>query len=220
MEAQTPTDHSTSPTPATPSAVGDRTTKPYIFQQLNTTAKFPYPASFYVKRGLWEVTQATLIKYSFRKAHRWRRFLFRLFGAKMHDTAMTKSSTIVRHPWLLEMGEYTILAEHVEVYNLGPLSIGDHTVVSQHVHICNGTHDYTQPNLPLLRPTARIGHGVWICADAFIGPGVTVGDNSIVGARACVMRDVPPGVIVSGNPAKVVKERPMGVPAKADTPGR
>ncbi len=207
----------------TPSPTGEGTassaTKPVIFQQLNTTARYPYPLSFYVKRVLWEVVQGTLIRFSLRRAHDWRRFWLRAFGAKMHGTAMTKSSTLVKHPWLLEMGEYSVLAEGVEVYNLGPLSIGDHTVVSQHVHICNGTHDYTQPNLPLLRPTARIGHGVWICADAFIGPGVTVGDNSIVGARACVMRDVPTGVIVSGNPAKVVKERPMGVPAKADSSG-
>ncbi len=189
---------------------GGSRSKPFIFQQLDTTAKFPYPTSFYVKRVLWEVVQATLIRLSLRRAHGWRRFWLRVFGAKMHDTAMTKSSTNIKHPWLLEMGYFTVLAEDVVVYNLGPLWIGDHTVVSQNVHICNGTHDYTQPNLPLLRPTARIGHGVWICADAFIGPGVTVGDNSIVGARACVMRDVPPGVIVSGNPAKVVKERPMG----------
>lgn len=196
--------------------------KPFIFQQLDTTAKFPYSIRFYVKRVLWEVVQTTLIRYSTRRAHGWRRFWLRVFGAKMHDTAMTKSSTSIKHPWLLEMGYFTVLAEDVVVYNLGPLSIGDHTVVSQNVHICNGTHDYTQPDLPLLRPTARIGHGVWICADAFIGPGVTVGDNSIVGARACVMRDVPPGMIVSGNPAKVVKERPMGIrpPSKSPEPTR
>lgn len=132
MEATSPHDRAqTTGQPADTSAAG--TGKTFIFQRLNTTAKFPYPARFYVKRGLWELTRGTLIKYSFRKAHRWRRFLFRLFGAKMHDTAMTKSSTVVRHPWLLEMGEYTILAEYVEVYNLGPLSIGDHTVVSQHI---------------------------------------------------------------------------------------
>ena len=54
-----------------------------------------------------------------------------------------------------------------------------------------------------------IGSGVWVCAGAFIGPGVTVGDNSVVGARAVVTRDVPPGVVVAGNPARVVKARKM-----------
>jgi putative colanic acid biosynthesis acetyltransferase WcaF len=75
--------------------------------------------------------------------------------------------------------------------------------------VCAGTHDYTKPNLPLERPPIAIGSGVWIAAGAFIGPGVTVGDNTVVGARAVVMSDVEPGVVVAGNPAKVIKQRPM-----------
>src|SRR6185437_3157980 len=59
------------------------------------------------------------------------------------------------------------------------------------------------------RPPIRIGGGVWVCADAFIGPGVSIGDNSVVGARAVVTHDVPNDVIVAGNPAKVIKPRVM-----------
>ncbi len=102
-----------------------------------------------------------------------------------------------------------MLGDHVHVYNLGPITIGDHTVISQDVYLCAGTHDYTQPDLPLVRPSITIGSGVWICAGAFIGPGVTIGDNAIVGARAVVTKDVPPGMIVAGNPARVIKVRPM-----------
>ena len=109
------------------------------------------------------------------------------------------------------MGEHSCLADGVLVYNLGPLSIGDHTVISQRVHICNGSHDYSKSDLPLLRPTSKIGSGVWICADAFIGPGVTIGDNAIVGACAVVTHDVPPMKIVAGNPAVVIRERPRPI---------
>ncbi|MDA7663104.1 hypothetical protein N8550_03800, partial [Pirellulaceae bacterium] len=49
---------------------------------------------------------------------------------------------------------------------------------------------------------------VWICSGAFVGPGTTVGANSVVGARACVFKDVPRDVIVGGNPAVVIKSRP------------
>src|SRR5204863_7653015 len=87
------------------------------------------------------------------------------------------------------------------------VSIADHSVISQDAYLCAGTHDYTQPTLPLLRPPITIGHGVWIAAGAFIGPDVTIGDNSVVGARAVVMKDVPPGVVVAGNPARVIKQR-------------
>ncbi len=86
-------------------------------------------------------------------------------------------------------------------------------MVSQRTHLCAGTHDYSLPDLPLRRPPIRIGSGGWICADAFIGPGVTVHDNSVVGARAVVTKDVPAGMVVAGNPARVVKTRLM----RADT---
>src|SRR5204863_703356 len=80
----------------------------------------------------------------------------------------------------------------VDLYNLGPVTIGDHTVLSQRVFVCAGTHDYTRAELPLLRPPIRIGHGVWIAAEAFVAPDVTIGDNAVVAARAVVTRDVPP----------------------------
>jgi putative colanic acid biosynthesis acetyltransferase WcaF len=107
------------------------------------------------------------------------------------------------------MGEHGCLADGVMVYNLGPVSIGAHTVLSQDALVCAGTHDYTRPDLPLQRPPITIGAGVWVCAKAFIGPGVTVGDNAVVAACAVVTRDVPPDVIVQGNPAVVVKPRRM-----------
>ncbi|MCA9289945.1 MAG: hypothetical protein KDA25_02385 [Phycisphaerales bacterium] len=120
-----------------------------------------------------------------------------------------RRTVTIWHPWLFSIGRCSLLSDHVVVYNLGEVVVGAHTVVSQDVYLCAGTHDYTRPDMPLLRPTITIGSGVWICAGAFIGPGVTIGDNAIVGARAVVMRDVPPGMIVAGNPARVVSARPM-----------
>ena len=108
------------------------------------------------------------------------------------------------------MGDYSTLADNVEVYNLGPIALGAHTVISQNVHLCNGTHDYKDPSLPLLRPSMTIGSGVWVCADAFVGPGVSIGDNALVAARAVVTKDVPANSIVGGNPAKFIKARPVG----------
>ena len=182
---------------------------PRIFQRLDTTAKRPYSMREYVLRIPWEWVSTLLLRPSPRKALAWRRWWVNLFGGKMHPTAGFRPSARIFHPWLLTMGQHSMIADNVEVYNLGPITIGDHSVVSQDACLCAGTHDYTQPNLPLLRPSIVIGHGVWICAGAFIGPGVTIGDNSIVGARAVVMSDVRSGVIVAGNPAKVIKPRPM-----------
>jgi putative colanic acid biosynthesis acetyltransferase WcaF len=113
------------------------------------------------------------------------------------------------HPWLLEMGDWTMMGPNATVYNLGRITIGHHTLVSQDVYLCAGTHDHTDPTLPLIRSEVHVGAGVWIAAGAFIGPGVRVGDNTVIGARSVVMSEVPAGVIAAGNPCKVIKERPM-----------
>lgn len=179
-----------------------------LYQRIDQCAGAPYPLSEYIRRALWELVQATLIRWSPRRAHGWRRFWLRAFGAKLQDTSTTKSTTKIRHPWLLEVGEWSTIAEDVDVYNLGWIRIGNHTTISQRCWLCAGTHDYTRFELPLIRPSIVVGDGVWVCAGAFLGPGVTVGHNAIVGARAVVTKNVAESTIVAGNPAKVVKTRP------------
>lgn len=111
-------------------------------------------------------------------------------------------------PWNLKIGDYAGVGDRVVLYALGSIQIGSFATVSQGAHLCAGTHDYNDPTLPLLKVPIKIGVGAWICADAFVGPGVTVGDGAIVGARAVVMKDVTPNTIVAGNPAKKIKDRP------------
>lgn len=180
-----------------------------IVQRFDMVNPTPYRLDEYAKRVLWEITRATLFRFSPRRAYKWRNMLLRLFGGKIGRHAEVRATARIFQPWMLEMAEWSTIGDFVEVYNLGHISIGNHSVVSQRSHLCAGTHDYQLPNLPLLRPPIRIGGGVWVCAEAFIGPGVSIGDNSVVGARAVVTHDVPNDVIVAGNPAKVIKPRVM-----------
>jgi putative colanic acid biosynthesis acetyltransferase WcaF len=180
-----------------------------IFHTLDKTASYPYSRQEYIKRILWNIVQATLFRYSPPRAFAWRRFLLTSFGGKIGPNSGMRSSVRIFHPWLFEMGDWSMLAHGVVIYNLGPVKIGDHSVLSQDVYVCAGTHDHTKPNLPLIRPPITIGDGVWVAAQAFIGPDVTIGDNCVIGARAMVAKDVPPGVIAGGNPCRVIKPRPM-----------
>ncbi len=184
-------------------------------QRLDQYATFHYEFREYARRLLWEICQRVLVIHSPRRAYGWRRFWLRLFGASIDRTARIRCGVRIVHPWLLTVGEWSIVGEGTVLYNLGPLSIGPHTLISQDVYLCGGTHDYRQPGLPLVRSAITIGGGVWLCAGAFIGPSVTIGDNSIIAARAVVVNDVPAGVIVGGNPARVIKDRPaiMSQPA-------
>ncbi len=180
-----------------------------IFQRLDQCSPRAYERSHYVRLAVWMIVSRTLFRFSPRRAHGFRVWLLNRFGAKCHPTVTIRPSAKVRHPWLLTLDEHASISDDVNLYNLGPISVGAHSVISQSAHICAGTHDYTKPDLPLVRPTVVIGRGVWICAEAFVGPGVTIGDNVIVGARGVVTRSIPAGVIAGGNPAKVLRERPM-----------
>jgi len=137
----------------------------------------------------------------------WKRFLLRMFGAKLSNTANVYSSCKVYMPWNLEMGEYSCLADGVDCYNVAPVKIGNNTTVSQRTFLCTASHDISKSNLPLTFAPINIEDGVWVAAETFIGPGVTVHEGSVIGARACVFKDVDAWTVVGGNPAKKIKDR-------------
>ena len=137
----------------------------------------------------------------------WKRFLLRLFGARLSNTAVVYSSTRIYAPWNLEMGEHSCLADGVDCYNVDRVTIGANTTVSQKTYLCTASHDITRPDLPLVTAPIVIADQAWVAADAFIGMGVTIGQGAVVGARAAVFKDVPPWTVVGGNPARTLKQR-------------
>ncbi len=160
------------------------------------------------RRVLWSLAQP-LFRFSPRPCFGWRRALLRAFGAQVGRGVHIYPSATIYMPWNLSIGDWSSIGEFAFVYNLGPVSVGAGSTISQHAHLCAGTHDYSRADMPLLKPPIRIGDAVWICAGAFLGPHVTVGDGAIVGARAVVSKPVLPWTIVAGNPARFLKPRPM-----------
>ncbi len=92
-------------------------------------------------------------------------------------------------------------------YTLGELTIGDNTVISQHSYLCTGSHDYTRPTFDLYAVPIHIGAEAWLATNVFVGPGVTVGRGSILGACSVANKDVPAGMICRGNPLEVLRPR-------------
>ena len=136
-----------------------------------------------------------------------RRGILRAFGARIGAKVNIYSSATIYMPWHLDVGDWTAIGEYAYIYNLGRITIGDHVTISQRAHLCAGTHDYTRRDMPLLKPPIRVSNYAWICADAFVGPDVTVGEGAVVGARAVVTHDVEPWDVVAGNPARTIKRR-------------
>ena len=176
-------------------------------------ATSPYSLREKAGRLLWAIAQACLFRPSFHNWYAWRRMLLRLFGATLDPVCRIRRTVRVECPWNLTVGHDSAVGDDVRLYCLGPVKIGDRVTISQGAHLCAGTHDYTMRTMPLRRPPIQVGDDAWICADAFIGPGVTIGDNSLVAAAAVVVRPVAPGTIVGGNPAVVIKSRSLD-PAK------
>ena len=171
----------------------------------------PSPHSFSNKfaRLLWIIIWSCLFRPSPKILHGWRRSLLRLFGAKIGHGAHPHPSTRIWAPWNLEMGEHSCLANNTDCYCVNRICIGAHSTVSQYSFLCTASHDYTNPTMPLSTAPIKIGEGVWIAADVFVGPGIEIGDGAVIGARSSVFRSVEPWTVVAGNPAKVIKRREM-----------
>lgn len=137
----------------------------------------------------------------------WKRTLLRLFGAKIHSTAVVYSSAKIYFPRNLIMDAYSCLASDVDCYNVDLIHIGANTIVSQGAFLCTASHDITNSLNPLITAPIVIEDQAWVAADAFIGMGVTVGQGAVVGARAAVFKNVEPWTVVGGNPAKFIKKR-------------
>ena len=175
-------------------ATEDRHVSPYSFREK-------------VWRMLWAIVQATLFRYSFHTWNGWRIFLLNSYGANINSTCVIRRTVKTECPWNLTMGHNSCLGDGVIVYCLGKVTIGNRVSISQNAHICAGTHDYLQEDMPLMRPPITIEDDVWIAADSFVGPNVTVGEGAILGARGVAMTNLDPWMIYSGNPAILLKSR-------------
>lgn len=168
----------------------------------------PYSRCNKAKRLLWTIVW-TLLARPFPKSmlSGWKRWLLRLFGAKISNTAVVYSSATVFMPWNLVMDDHACLADGVDCYNAAPIHIGINATVSQRAYLCTASHDISDPHHHQIQRPITIADRAWVCAEAFVGPGVTVGEGAVVGARACAYKDVEAWTVVGGNPAKFIKKR-------------
>ncbi len=163
-----------------------------------------------ISRVIWNITYLFFFKSTpstFKIFKYWRNFILRRFGAKIGKNTLIFSNVKIWAPWNLEIGDNCCLGPTVDCYNQGKICIGNDTVISQKTYLCASSHDYTQKKFPLVLKPITIGIGVWIAADAFIGPNVNIGDYAVVAARAVVVKNVEGNSVVGGNPAIKIKNR-------------
>lgn len=158
-------------------------------------------------RVLWYITYLTLFRPSPRPLHGWRRFLLRLFGAKVGAKVRTFPNIKIWAPWHLTLDENCSLGDGVDCYSVGPIHIGTNTTISQRVVLCTASHDHTQLHFPLQVNGIKIGAFCWIAAEAFVMPGIEVGEGTVVGVRSLVLKNLPPWRVAAGSPCRDLKDR-------------
>ncbi|WP_461508707.1 LbetaH domain-containing protein [Rhodopirellula baltica] len=161
-----------------------------------------------VLRVFW-MLGSLVFRCSPRPAFQFRRVILRMFGANIGKDVHIYPSASIYYPWNLVIGNESAIGEHALIYNLGKVRIGNRVTISQRAHLCGGSHDHSNPTMPLLRTPINVDDDAWVCADAFIGPGVHLKRGAIAGARAVVTKDVSCWKIVAGNPAREVGDRKL-----------
>ena len=162
-----------------------------------------------VTRAVWAVVWTLLARWTPPPLHSWRRLLLLAFGAKIAPGARVHASVKVWLPANLKLGSNCLIGPGVWLYNPGAMTIGAKTVISYRSHICSATHDVNAPNFQAIMRPVVIGEHCWIASEAFVGPGVTMGDRSVLGARGALFKNTEPDSVYSGNPAAFVKQRKL-----------
>lgn len=160
-------------------------------------------------RLVWMAGWLLLARWTPPLLHRWRAIVLKLFGAKLGRNCRVHASVKIWHPRNLELGDNVLIGPGTIIYNQGRITIGTDCVISQRAHLCASTHDPSDPHFQLLLRPITLAQKCWIATEAFVGPGVTIGEGAVIGARAALFEDAEEWMIYRGNPATRLKPRAM-----------
>lgn len=160
-----------------------------------------------ITRAMFGAVWFVLARWTPAPMDQWRILILRIFGAQVHEKARIYSSVRIWLPSNLTVGAYSAIGPGSIVYNMAPVAIGARVVISQGAHVCAGTHAYRDRKFQLIALPISIDDGAWIATEAFVGPGVSVGRDAVLGARAVATRSLDENTVYVGNPAKPLGKR-------------
>ncbi len=136
-----------------------------------------------------------------------KRFLLRIFGAKIGAGVVLKPGINIKYPWKLSIGDHSWVGEKVWIDNLATVTIGKSVCLSQGALLLTGNHDYTSTRFDLVVKEIVLGDGVWIGAKALVCPGVAAGSHAVLAAGSVATGELASYTIYQGNPAGAIRER-------------
>jgi len=108
----------------------------------------------------------------------------------------------------ISVGENFYANFNLVILDCAPVTIGDNAFLAPNISIFTAGHPlHHEPRNRQLEYalSVKIGHNVWLGGNTVINPGVSVGDNSVIGSGSVVTRDIPSGVVAVGNPCRVMR---------------
>ena len=166
-----------------------------------------FPLRLRIKRLVWSIVWTLLYRPSPRPLHGWRAILLRTFGARMGSNCHFYPKSKIWAPWNLICDDQVTAADGAEIYNPAPMTFGSHAILSQDSYLCGATHDYDDPDFPLIAFAMQVGAYSWICARASVAPGANVGEGAVLGLGSVATRDLDPWTVYAGVPAVKGTER-------------
>jgi putative colanic acid biosynthesis acetyltransferase WcaF len=166
-----------------------------------------HPGAGPVKRMLWYFVNVIFFINPLNPFYGIKRLLLKSFGAKIGKRLIIKPGVSIKHPWLLECGDYVSIGENVWIDNLAKVTLADQTTLSQGAMLLTGNHNYKTVSFDLIVKAITLETGSWIGARAIVCPGVICKTHSVLSVGSIATTDLEPYSIYQGNPAVKVKDR-------------
>ena len=156
--------------------------------------------------AMWYIVNRIFFK-SFFPHYATKRFLLRLFGAKVGVGVVIKPHVSIKYPWHLHIGNHVWIGEEVWIDNLTKVTLKNHACVSQGAMLLCGNHNYKKSTFDLIVGEITLEEGAWAGAKTVVCPGVKMGSHSLLTVGSVATSNLEADWIYQGNPAQKVKQR-------------
>jgi acetyltransferase-like isoleucine patch superfamily enzyme len=117
------------------------------------------------------------------------------------------------------LGDHVNIGFHSEVFSGSSVTVGAYGLFAAQTYLVGGGHEFERPGVPVIEQSRRsrgiaLGENVWLGAGVKVLDGVRIGSDVVVGAGAVVTEDLPEGAVAAGVPARVIRTREKGTPAR------
>lgn len=156
---------------------------------------------------LWYICNVLFFINPLNPSSGFKKFILRLFGAKIGRGVVIKPGVNIKYPWKLFIGDHSWIGEKVWIDNLANVVIGSNCCISQGAMLLTGNHNYAAREFDLMILAITLEDGVWIGSRALVCPGVICRTHAVLAVQSVASKTLEAFTIYQGNPAVAVKER-------------